>query len=110
MLLGFDFARTPVLERIADLLPPEIAATLGREALNSLSPWTVGGHGPEDVGDPSHAATTVSAAHPVLGQATSSRAASRRGTLHVHEVEVTGPTPARRRAHRRVRAPVRELS
>jgi len=33
VLLGIDFPRTHVLERIADLLPPELAASFDREAI-----------------------------------------------------------------------------
>lgn len=69
--LGIDFPRTHVLERIADLLPPEIATTLDRDALISLSPWAVAGRYPEDIADPSDDATTalVNAARAVVGQA-----------------------------------------
>jgi HEPN domain-containing protein len=33
VLLGIDFPRTHVLERIADLLPPDLAASFDREAI-----------------------------------------------------------------------------
>ena len=36
--LGIDFPRTHVLERIADLLLPEISTTLDRDALIEVSP------------------------------------------------------------------------
>lgn len=74
MWLGSDLPRTHVLERIADLLPREIATTLDREALISLSPWAVAGRYPEDIADPSDDATTalVNAPRTIVGEATRS--------------------------------------
>jgi len=72
VLLGIDFPRTHALERIADLLPPELAASFDREAIILLSPWAIAGRYPEDVGNPTEeeTATIVHAARAILSRAT----------------------------------------
>ena len=61
-----------MLERVADLLPQELAASVDREALILLSPWATAGRYPEDLDDPSdeETATIVSAGRAVVGQVT----------------------------------------
>jgi HEPN domain-containing protein len=69
--LGIDFPRTHVLERIADLLPPDVAARFDRQALIGLSPWAVVGRYPEDVAEPTddETAALVGAARAVVVEA-----------------------------------------